>query len=339
MRMSRRIVAAAVPAAFLIGLLAGAPTAAAAPSGPSASVSHYLRNLSTDDTANIAIMQNLAVQDAATNSADIVLDIGAQTIHDPLDAAHPGVVFTATSVRISYASLVRALSNYAVAYDQATSSRALTLAIATNSDGNFANYLAADKGNDWATQVVQAVRDSIRAQGTYSVDVVGAIDAEAGFAASLDDVKAWEAAYLSHGFPLVFIGSADGCPTSRDVTHRACATVIDDNDVSKTWTQDDYFGLTHSASSLSVLPQVFLAVQATQWANITATGTTTPAGSPNGERAIRFDGVLTENAACKAKSSGCKSMSPDRAWKVFDRELTAVGVSLGQVATDLDIAG
>jgi hypothetical protein len=288
----------------------------AAPS-PAVSVSRYVR------TSDQQLMQTAGADDAATDAADNVnprlhlLDIGAQTNSkaqlEAVGAA--GVVLTGgTDIRLSYADLVTLLSAYIQGYAGAASGADVTIAIGTNSDGDFSSYTANHKGQDWWTEVVAPLR-SVAPAG---VTVVGANDIEPGFAATEAQAQNWKSAFLANsGAELILNGSADGCPTTFGKTTGTC---------NNGWTPAQLKAL-YSGSQVSALPQIYLQVQADQWANIAmASGSTTP----------NFVGTLTESAACGEK--GC-SWTPQRGWIALWDALTAAGVTPKLVyASDLAIS-
>ena len=146
-----------------------------------------------------------------------------------------------------------------------------TVALGTNSDGAFTGtnaYSATDRGTDWAAQLVAP----LRAVAPRGLTVVGANDIESGdFAATREQAMDWERAYLAVDNSaggvgaLIYNGSADGCPTTLGLTGTACGSG---------WTQADYYLLAHGLdpARILVLPQVYTAGQAVQWANIDAAG-------------------------------------------------------------------
>src|SRR5262249_26066387 len=131
---------------------------------------------------------------------------------------------------------------------------------------------------------------------------------------------------------LINAGSADGCPHVG--TRQACAAVRDDTGHVKTWTQSQYYGLSHNGTRVKALPQIYVTGQASQWSHIDASG------DASGRKGIGFLGSLTENGACPTASSpGCTfaSFTPAEGWTQLFNALAAIGVTPGNVATDLTI--
>jgi hypothetical protein len=285
----------------VLGYVAGVPTTPAAAAVPRASTSRYVRDL-TGAPGDVDLMHAHGCGDATANGevGDFVsvLDIGAQTVHAPLALSSPGVVLSTTDTRLSYRQLVAAINGYVQGYASCrTGSASATIAIATNSDGEFSSYPASAKAFDWAGQVVIPVAAAAAATAP-GITIAAGIDIEAGFAASELDAEQWIQGFVGASAATIFqIGSADGCPTTIGVTGQSCAAITDDNGVRKTWTQAQYYALSHGLSSrLVALPEIYLPEQAIQWANIARTGATAT-------DKIRFVGALTERAACGATAT------------------------------------
>jgi len=299
-----------------------------APQPPQASPGRYVRNLSNGGSADVTTMKNEGCADAQASTGAgpylHLLHIGAQSQHDPLSAAHPGVALSgfseASTPRLTYPELATALDGYLDGYVSCrTGSAAVTVAIGTNNDGDFTNYTATQKGVDWATQVIEPLRSHV---GAGWLDVLGANDIEAGFASSELQAEQWETAYLANtDAKLVFDGSADACPTAFGAVG-SCGSVVDDDGAVKTWTQANYIKLAYGLSPgrILVLPQVYIALQAWQWANI--------AFASGGQ--LTFAGSLTEHAAVASE------FSPPQAWGALWDAISASGhLQAPQLATDL----
>lgn len=273
---------------------------------PAVSVSRYVR------TSDQQVMQAAGADDAATDATDKVsprlhlLQTGAQTNSATQIelAGGPGVVLTGgTDIRLTYAQLVALLGAYIQGYANAAQGAAVTIAIGTNSDGDFSTYTATQKAKDWWAEVVAPLRSA----APPGVTIVGANDMEPGFAATAPQAANWKSAFLaaSGDAQLILNGSADGCPTKFGNTTSTC-----DNG----WTPEQLKAL-YSGSQVSALPQIYLQAQADQWANIVmAAGSATP----------NFVGTLTQSAACGG--GGC-SWSPQRGWIALWDALTAAGVT------------
>jgi hypothetical protein len=159
--------------------------------------------------------------------------------------------------------------------------RHVTLAVGTSNDGDWASYGASARGRDFANRLI----DPLVAYGAASgrnVSVVGADDIEANFGShKVSDALTWEANYFAYTpADLVFNGALNDCPTVFGST-APCGYG---------WTQKQYGQLTrHVESGVNrtlVLPQIYFAVQAVQWANVYAHGA-----------AVHFIGSLTQHAA------------------------------------------
>jgi len=296
---------------------------------PSASTSHYVRNIS-GAAPDVATMHAEGCADAQAGSRLVLLDIGAQSNANVPPSAN-GTVLSAGShgvrltdqgsvVRLSYPQLVTALDAYTQGYADCGSA-GVTIAVGTNSSGPSATYSAAAKGADWASQVIDQL--TVHPQ----VRLTGANDVEASFGDTPVDAAAWETSYLgATSSDLVYSGSVDNCPMTFAST-ADCAPAVGQ---SGPWTRANYASLAHglSPARITALPQIYFASQAVQWANINATA------SANGG-AIVFAGVLTENGA--ACGTDC-AMTPSQGWAALYHGLsTIVAAPSISVVTDLRV--
>jgi len=294
-----------------------------------------VRNIS-GAASDTATMHDEGCADAQASSGPgpyvTLLHIGAQTIHAPLSAANPGVALSGfgenSTPRLSYAQLVSAVDGYLDGYVECrTGSAAVTVAVGTNNDGDFTTYTAADKGKDWAGQVIEPARSHVSADSW--LNVVGADDIEAGFASTELQAEQWETAYRANtSAELVETGSADNCPIAFDpILSTNCGAVRDDNGLSKTWSQADYARLAHrlNPSRIVALPQIYYPTQAWQWAEIALASATSTDH-------ITFIGVLTEHAADTSQYTS------QQAWGALWDALSASGqitLPAPPMATDL----
>jgi hypothetical protein len=303
---------------------------------PVTSTSRYVRDISDGGSSDVSVMTAQGCSDAQANGSGNhlqVLDLGAQTVTSPLSATDPGVRLTQTATRIDYPALTRALQGYLDGLANcAAAGSAVTVAVGANSDGEFVSYPAAKKGTDWAALV-----SALGSPARPGISVVAAMDAESTFAATPTQVLQWYQSYLA-GAPaapsapaqLLFIGSADGCPTTFGAVNQACA---------RGWTQADYYRLATGASPghVAALPQIYLREQADQWAGIARSRPS--AGTP-----LDFAGVLTENTACPAGSGppACPaggSMVVGQGWSALSLAVNAAGQpAIGLLATDLRVS-
>jgi hypothetical protein len=300
---------------------------------PAASTGRYVRNLSDGGAADVSTMHTEGCADAADDTGTgpylHLLHVGAQSQHAPLSKQNPGVALTgfaeSATPRLTYPELVTALEGYLDGYVGCRiGSASVTIAIGTNNDGDWQTYTAAEKGADWATQVIEKLRTY--AAGQNGIDVVGANDIEAGFSSSEADAENWETAYLGKtSANLIYDGSLDACPTAFGATG-SCGSVSDDNGILKTWTQAQYIRLTHglNPTRIDALPQIYYLQQAWQWANL--------AFASGGQ--IGFSGSLTEYAAVGDGSQ----YASEQGWGALSDALAAgtqVTVAAPQSATDL----
>ncbi len=288
---------------------APAPTAA----GPGAvSRSHYLRHVSGIAAIDVPRMLALGGSDGLANASGqrhvVLLDIGGQR--------GDGVQLSTTPRWVSYDGLVRALIAYVQGYHATQRRNApVTIAIGTNNDLQTSAWT----GQQWAQRVVEPVRRA--AAGYKKMVIAGADDIEPGFHASVRQTRSWVDGFLAATeAPLVFNGSADGCPT--DVANGRCG---------RHWTAADLAWVAGGAAKrISALPQVYSTVMARQWAMIALTAV------DRGYGALRFRGPLTENAACRGVKS-CPTMGSAAAWNALSSSLRAVGTRLQPSRSDLDV--
>lgn len=282
------------------------------------STSRYIRNIRGSSSADLATMRAEGLADAKRNvpghSYLVLLDIGGQ------DQADGGVVLSASTRFISYASLVRDVNAYTDGYHQGQRGTApVAVALGTNNDMDV-SYTS---GAAWADQVVDPVRAHARSYAGMSV--VGANDIEPGFRASYSATRSWLSGYLAHtSAAFVFNGSADGCAYST--TGRRC---------NNGWSMSGLYTLATGAAptrSYSV-PQVYNTTMAAQWKYISLTGVVAR------QARIRFGGTLTELTACRQAHS-CGSLSGTSAWSTLWNNLQSdsrLRVTSLPWATDLRI--
>lgn len=303
---------------------------------PAAATGRYVRNITDGGSADVTTMHNEGCTDAqgATGAGPYLhlLHIGAQSQHFPLSAAHPGVALTGfsnpdpdTNPRLTYPQLVAALEGYLDGYVSChTGSANVTVAIGTNNDGDWQTYTAAKKGADWATEVIEPLRAYVA--GDSWLHVAGADDIEAGFSSSETDAEHWVTAFVGKtSANLVQDGSLDNCPLGFQTGGPvSCGPVPDDNDppVTKTWTQAQYLQLDHdlAPSRITVLPQIYLPLQAWQWANLVA--------ASSGQ--LTIPAVLTEHAADDSE------FTPSQGWgALWDALSTRSGAVAPTMSVDL----
>jgi hypothetical protein len=244
----------------------------------------------------------------------MLLDIGGQ---DHLDG---GVVLSATTRFISYASLVANVKAYVDGYASGQKPSApATIAIGTNNDMD----VSSTTGKEWAKNVVNPIVSYARLY--TGISIAGANDIEPGFRAGYSATTAWVKGYLSATrAPFVFNGSADGC--SPSATGRRC---------NNGWSMGGLHNLAGGLSSTRILslPQIYNLTMARQWKYISLTGVV--AGKPK----IRFGGPLTEWTAC-SQVGGCGSLGGVAAWQYMWNQLASdARLKVGSLpyATDLRI--
>jgi hypothetical protein len=267
------------------------------------SVARYPNDLMGEVFNDENLMDAYGPSDAADHATFVLFDLGAQTIHAPLSAAHPGVAIALTDpvVRIRYADLVNVFEEYIAKFSEGSGAPShMTLAIGTNNDGDWSSYGARARGRQFANLLIDPLR-KYASDNSLPVTVVGANDIEANFGThKASDVIAWEDAYFANtDAELVYNGALNDCPTVFGST-ASCAYG---------WTQKQYASLTRHVESrrnrTRVLPQIYFPVQAVQWANIVA-----HAGGP-----LRFVGSLTQQGA------DASTYTPAQGWAALVRAL------------------
>lgn len=265
---------------------------------PPASVGRYVRNIS-GASSDVSTMQSEGAADAAAGAKFVLLDIGAQLNNKT------GVQLTDGNTSLTYAQLVTAVQAYLSGFGAVSGS---TIAVGTNNDAqDWTNYPAAQRGSDWTQKVVNLLTPGA------GVSVVGADDIEPLFFSTEPQAEQWEAAYLNAATTkkLIFVGSADGCPTTYGSTGGTCAAG---------WTEANINKLAGGLdpTRISAMPQIYTPALAVQWANIYATGGHT----------LSFAGALTEYAACPTGSSpGCNGLAalpPPQGWAALYHALSTV---------------
>jgi hypothetical protein len=245
---------------------------------------------------------------------------------------HPGVVVALTGkerIAIPYADLVTDITAYLTAYAHNSGGTHATIAIGTNNDGVWTPgksgyYSPTLRGEDWANRVILPLAAQAEALAPSSLKVVGANDIESNFASTQYQARAWEQVFLrtiigkGNAGPLIYNGSANGCPTTFGATG-ACAYG---------WTQSQYAALASTASfggttsyrgHVQVLPQIYFSTQAVKWANIDRTS----------GGILTYAGVLTEAGA---EGSYLRS----EGWRALYRALSSVRKTVS-LPTSVDI--
>lgn len=291
--------------------VSGYVRAADAPLPQVTSTSRYVRNIS-GAASDVATMMAEGQSDAASGSKLVVLDIGAQLNNKS------GVQLSATATNLTYAQLVTAVQGYLDGFGSVSGA---TVAVGTNNEGDFAGYPASGRGADWANKVIDQLVPGA------GVTVAGADDIEADFASTEPQAEQWESSYLaSTSQNLIFTGAADGCPTEYGASNGTC---------NYGWTEAQHYRLAGglNPARIQALPQIYLPVQAVQWANIFSTG----------GRGLTFLGALTEYAACPTASSpGCNfaALTPAQGWAALYHALsTVVSTPSLPSVTDLRVDG
>ena len=293
---------------------------------PPMSPGYNVRSLTGDANHDSDMMSTRACTDARAVVASgddaartVVLDFGSQTIAAPVTAG--GV--TQAGAKISYPAVVTAVQNYIAGWHEcAPASPPVTVAVGTNSDGNWATYPAATRAGDWWLDVVRPSESALPAGFT----VAGASDIEPEFSATPAELDAWIVRYTtSADHPLIEFGTADGCPATPGQSRVGCAPVrVDGGSHFRQWTQAGAFAIAHgdAPGMIQVLPQINSVAEAVQWQDIDITG---ELGSGS---TIDFIGVLNDRGA----KSGVK-LTVDQGWAWFYRQLSTDSTLLQPLPT------
>src|SRR4051794_7067449 len=257
------------------------------------STSRYIRNIRSATATERSVMRSEGSADAKANPSGhgylMLLDIGGQDQYDG------GVVLSATTRFVPYASLVRDIESYLDGYHagQRLSAPAV-IAIGTNNDMDVTSAA----GRAWADKVVDPL--VAYAKRYPGMKIAGANDIEPGFRATYTQTKSWLAGYLgSTSAPFVFNGSADGCAWTT--VNRGC---------NNGWSMAGLYYLAAGAAPTRMinLPQIYNYTMADQWKYISLTGVV------KGQPRINFGGTLTEWTACVQANNSCGSISGRTAW-------------------------
>lgn len=286
---------------------------------PPISVSRYMRNIRTCNTAEFTEMRGFGRSDARSNPSGHrylqLLDIGGQT------SRYGGGVMLSAIVRyVSYPALLRCSRAYVDGYASGMRANApAMIAMGVNNDLDVSK----STGQVWATKIVNPLSSYSRRYA--GITIAGANDIEPGFSASYGATRNWLTGYLgATSAPFVFNGSADGCAWT--VTGRRC---------NNGWTMAGLYNLAGGMAPKRTinLPQIYNYTMADQWKYISLTGVA--ASKPR----INFGGPLTEVKAC-AQARSCNSIGGRSAWLRLWRNLQshrALKVGSLPYATDLRI--
>jgi hypothetical protein len=282
------------------------------------STSRYIRNISNGSAAELATMRSEGATDASYNPSGhgylVLLDIGGQDSYDG------GVVLSATTRFVTYATLVKDVEAYIDGYVSAQKPSApVVIAIGTNNDMDVTKAA----GAAWANKVIDPIASY--ADKYLAVTIAGANDIEPGFRGSYSSTNGWLAGYLgATKAPFVFNGSADGC--SWTATGKKC---------NNGWTMAGLYRLAGGAAPTRIinLPQIYNTTMPKQWKYISLTGV------DSGQPRINFGGTLTEWTACD-QAGGCGSISGVTAWQQLWNQLQSASqlkVNSLPYSTDLRI--
>lgn len=296
---------------------------------PSTSTSRYVNDLLSSDTTGAITAKMFAhgQDDAvAINDSDdrtTLLEFGAQSNKVPNGAGlTEGVLPPNTqgnSQRLTYAQVVTAVKGYLDGFAAGRGESAtgiVTVAVGTSNDGYLgATYRPADKGADWASEVVGPL---VGYGSDRDVTVVGANDIEANFDGTAAEVKTWVSSYLGgNTLKLINNGAAPACPSTFGLIDTTCQPVASDHAGSpaQQWRQADYVAFSRGLgpTRISVLPQIYSDDDAVRWENMSLTSVSLGSGP------LTFAGVLTQIGACGPTCS----LSPSEAWAAMRQALDA----------------
>ena len=282
---------------------------------PPTSPGYYVRSLTGNAKHDSALMATRACADARAvvtdgddTSRTVVLDFGSQTIAAPVTGG--GV--TQAGRRISYPDVVRAVRNYIAGWHRcAASSPPVTIAVGTNSDGNWAGYPAAARARDWWLDVVHPSEAALPAGFT----VAGASDIEPVFTATPPELDAWIVRYTtSADHPLIEFGTVDGCPPTPGQSDVECSAVpVDGGPRRQAWDQEEAYEIAHGVAPglIQVMPKVNSVDEAVQWQNVDITGEEVLGGT------IDFIGVLNDHDVNPAAD-----ITGEQGWAYLYRQLS-----------------
>ena len=282
---------------------------------PPTSPGYYVRSLTGNAKHDSALMATRACTDARAvvttgghAPRTVVLDFGSQTVAAPVTAG--GVTQAGQSV--TYPDVVRAVRNYIAGWHRcAPASPPVTIAVGTNSDGDWTGYSAAARAHDWWSEVVHPSESAVPAGFT----VAGASDMEPVFTATLSQLDTWITTYTAGAdHPLIEFGTLDGCPPTAGQSDVGCSAVpIDGGPNYQAWDQEGAYAIAHADAPgmIQVLPQINSADQAARWQNIDITGIEVFGGT------IDFIGALTAHQADPSAN-----LTADQGWAYLYRQLS-----------------
>jgi hypothetical protein len=248
----------------------GTGPAAAQPAKPATDASYYV--LSTSTTTAYTLGCDQGQYDASNGDADseVFLDFGGQT------HARTGTELITGTV-ISNATVESLAEQFASGYYECTgsdSSSVLNLAIGTN---NSLYSVDTGGGKTWAG-VVNAVASWVDGN-TAQVAVWGGDDIEPSWSSPSAAIN-WSNGFGDNTSSLYLnYGSADGCPE----------TTADNGACNNGWDQGDVYYIAWGSPSAVTAPEIYYAVQASQWAEISLYGYDTQQRG-----AAQYQGPLTE---------------------------------------------
>jgi hypothetical protein len=263
------------------------PSTGAVTTDPPATTSHYVEDLTGTQSKDTTTSTTDGCSDAKADggpqngrTAVIVVDYGGQTSGGDFENISSGVVLTPVQVVTDAEAYI---SGYVGCLGSSTVKT--TFAIGTN---NSLSVTAAN-GKILAASVVAPVASYAASKGYAAITVAGADDIEPGFG-TFAAMQTWMPGYLASNLPLYDYGSADGCPISgTDTATSTCNNGWTVGDI-------DYVAGGADPAYVHALPEIYYAVDGTQWAAIRG------AASPE----LNFAGAFSE--------VGSGTNSPADAW-------------------------
>ena len=250
---------------------------------PGSTRSHYLTGTATAALSKAGARDGRAAAAAGILDALVVLGGG-----EPADGGH--VRLPGSGRRASYADVRRAAIAFGRGWRRAAGAPPLTLVVMAAAHGPLINRTA---GARWGATVADVARS------LPGVDVRGGLDVEVEWAPAVA-VRAWVSGYLgATSRPFVDVGACTCPPFAR---------------LPGTWSRNDLAAIADAGGRGVVVPQIYATAggNATEWAALARWA------DDHHRPAVRFAGVLTEQAACAgppARACAGIDLDPATAWQ------------------------
>ncbi len=301
-----------------------AVTAAAAPTAPEPSISHYLTTASDAGVCDMgAQLANRQMAGTTDDDAFVILHFFAPVKFT--DGSFGASRSFGVSQKISgvtgpnAAGIERTLQRFANCYESNNPAGSTVKIVAGVTNDAVADPQAAvtrNHGEAWGDLILRMNNWAASSNSEGQVSFNGGLDAEHSFQDNVDKVKAWVDGYVAENgnWNLFFYGDAEGCPSDK-YPNWSCA-----------WSANDIIEISWSRGEVTPFPQIYdeepdtanppTSMNAQQWQRLSKRS------YDNGTSRMNFAGGLSQYLACQ-DVGGCPGLEnrPKESWRDLWEEI------------------